>query len=353
LLEQIARRADRGGEDPFGFVHLSGVTALLGRLAEARSWAERALESYAREGPDLWPAFALRGLALVAALQGHVEEARNLSSRGLDLATASGDLVVAILHRQVLALISLSTDDLAEADLELTAAAALAERVGAKHPLRFRLEGDQAEVALALGDLDRARAAAERLERAGALAPTPWTLAIGARCRGLVEAAAGDLDGAAAALERAMVEHGTLPMPFERGRTLLVKGQVHRRRKERGLADRSLREAVRIFEELGAPLWAQKARRELARVGLRPTAPSELTGTERRVAELAAKGLSSREIAEVAFMAPKTVGNVLGRVYRKLGIGSRAELGARMSVLAERPPPDALGSESPSDSQDR
>jgi DNA-binding CsgD family transcriptional regulator len=67
-------------------------------------------------------------------------------------------------------------------------------------------------------------------------------------------------------------------------------------------------------------------------VGRRPHAPDTLTDTERRVAELAAEGLTSREIAERAFLAPKTVGNVLGRVYLKLGIHSRAELGAFMAA---------------------
>ena len=123
-------------------------------------------------------------------------------------------------------------------------------------------------------------------------------------------------------------------MPFERGRTLLAKGQVHRRRKEKRLADERLHEALAIFESLGAPLWADRARAELARIGLRPRAPDDLTETERRVAELAATGLSSRQIAEQAFLAPKTVGNVLGRVYEKLGIHSRAELGARMGGRA-------------------
>ena len=63
-----------------------------------------------------------------------------------------------------------------------------------------------------------------------------------------------------------------------------------------------------------------------------PTRRTELTETEHAVAELAAQGLSSRQIAERAFLAPKTVGNVLGRVYEKLGIHSRAELGARMAA---------------------
>jgi DNA-binding CsgD family transcriptional regulator len=89
--------------------------------------------------------------------------------------------------------------------------------------------------------------------------------------------------------------------------------------------------ALAIFDDLGAAAWAEHARTELARVGRRPRAPDELTETERRVAELAATGLSSRQIAERAFLAPKTVGNVMGRVYQKLGIHSRAELGAAMS----------------------
>jgi DNA-binding CsgD family transcriptional regulator len=125
-------------------------------------------------------------------------------------------------------------------------------------------------------------------------------------------------------------------MPFERARTILALGQLHRRRKEKRLADERLREALRVFEALGVPLWADRAAAELARVGLRPRAPHALTETERRVAELAATGLSSREIAERAFLAPKTVGNVLGRVYEKLGIHSRAELGALMGEGVER-----------------
>jgi DNA-binding CsgD family transcriptional regulator len=119
-------------------------------------------------------------------------------------------------------------------------------------------------------------------------------------------------------------------MPFERARTLLLLGTIHRRRKEKRLADERLHEALAIFERLGNPVWADRARAELARVGRRPAAPTALTETEQRVAELAAAGLSARQIAERAFLAPKTVSNVLGRVYAKLDIHTRAELGARM-----------------------
>ena len=68
----------------------------------------RAIEAYEREGADLWPAFALRGLALVDALEGRVEEARGLSTRGLELASQGGDIVVAILHRSILGFVALS-----------------------------------------------------------------------------------------------------------------------------------------------------------------------------------------------------------------------------------------------------
>ena len=117
-------------------------------------------------------------------------------------------------------------------------------------------------------------------------------------------------------------------MPFERGRTLLAKGRLHRRRREKRLADETLSEALAVFEGLGAPDWAAIVRSELARIGRRPRAPEMLTETELRVAALAATGLSNRQVAERAFLAPKTVGNVIGRVYEKLGIHSRAELGA-------------------------
>jgi DNA-binding CsgD family transcriptional regulator len=169
-----------------------------------------------------------------------------------------------------------------------------------------------------------------RLEQVGSVAPTPWTLAIGARCRGLLEAAQGDLDGAAAALGRALEEHERLPMPFERARTLLVKGQVHHRRKEKKLSDATLREALRLFDELGSPLWAERARAALARVGVRRREPEALSETERRVAELAAEGLSNQEIARHAFLSVKTVEANLTRVYRKLGIRSRAALARKL-----------------------
>ena len=71
---------------------------------------------------------------------------------------------------------------------------------------------------------------------------------------------------------------------------------------------------------------------EQARIGLRPVAPNALTSTEQAVARLAASGLTNRQVAEALVMSPKSIDGVLTRVSQKLGIHSRAELGAHMAA---------------------
>jgi DNA-binding CsgD family transcriptional regulator len=337
MTERLIRaKSGPSGDDPFNLVSLSGLQVFNGDWPAARRNAEAADEGYAREGADVFPSWRLRGVALVAAHQGRTEVARRLATEGLDHATARGDLALEVYHRQILGFVALSIGDVQEADAQLTAAQRAATASGTLHPGRFKLDGDRVEAALAIGDVERAAAIVDWLEHAGRVAPTPWTLAIAARGRGLVQAARGDVDGALDSLRRALVAHERLTMPFERGRTLLAIGQLHRRRREKRLANERLREALGTFEALGASLWADRTKAELARVGLRPRASDDLTETERRVAELAATGLSSGQIAQRVFLAPKTVGNVLGRVYDKLGIHSRAELGARMGEGRDR-----------------
>jgi DNA-binding NarL/FixJ family response regulator len=196
-----------------------------------------------------------------------------------------------------------------------------------------RHDADHVEALVELGDLERARAVLTHLEWRGRTIPRPWITVALPRARALVLAAEGDADAALAALG-ALDAEAAARVPSEHGRTLLVKGRLQRRLKQKGAAAGTLREAVAILERSGATIWAGHARRELERVGLR-RAPDELTASERRVAELAATGLTNREVALAAFMSPKTVEANLSRVYRKLGIASRAELGARMAAEGE------------------
>ncbi len=182
---------------------------------------------------------------------------------------------------------------------------------------------------IALDRLDEAERVIDALESNGRRLDRPWMLAVGARCRSMLLAARGDIDAASEAAERALREHERLPMPFELARTQLLAGQVQRRRRQREAASATLREALATFEDLGTPLWAERARAELNRAsGTRTRA--ELTASERRVAELAASGMSNRDMAAALFISPKTVEANLSRIYRKLNIHSRAELGGLM-----------------------
>jgi DNA-binding CsgD family transcriptional regulator len=189
---------------------------------------------------------------------------------------------------------------------------------------------DAVEALISLGRFAEAEPLVDRLERNGARLDRAWMLAVGARCRAMLLAANGDLDAASLAIQRAMDEHQRLPMPFERARSQLVLGQLQRRQRHKGVAAATLREVRRAFEDLGTPLWADRARSELDRATLDLSRAAEFTPSEQRVAELAASGLTNREVAAAMFISTKTVEANLSRVCRKLDIRSRAELGLRM-----------------------
>jgi DNA-binding CsgD family transcriptional regulator len=206
----------------------------------------------------------------------------------------------------------------------------LLEQIGMEDGLLDRAEPIHAEVLVGLGQIDRAREMLARLEERGRAFPRPWIDVTLPRTRAIVTAADGDV---AAAIEilNALDVSGAPTLPLEVGFNWLAKGRLLRRAKQRRAAADALREAVAIFERLGAVTWVDRARNELALVGPRRRAPDELTAAELRVAELAATGITNREIARVAFMSEKTVEAHMARVYRKLGIRSRAQLGARMA----------------------
>ena len=107
------------------------------------------------------------------------------------------------------------------------------------------------------------------------------------------------------------------------------QGTLLRRAKKRGAARTAIEDAIAGFTAIGTPLWAERARAELERLGLRPSAGA-LTETESRIAALAASGATNREIAGLMFVSVKTVEANLSRCYRKLGVRSRVELARRL-----------------------
>lgn len=189
---------------------------------------------------------------------------------------------------------------------------------------------DAVEALVEAGRVTEAETFVADLERNGHRLDRAWMLAMGARCRALVKAARGDLKGAVAAAEQAMTHHDRLQMRFERARTQLVLGTVQARSRQRE-ASASLHEALAEFEQLGTPLWAARARARLPGGADAPRKRRELTAVELRVAELAASGMTNRDVAEALSLSAKTVEATLARAYRKLGIRSRAELGRVMA----------------------
>jgi DNA-binding CsgD family transcriptional regulator len=334
LLQRALQAAQEEGDE-------SSLPSLLAHLADLECWAGnwQAAEYYATQSREasehvdhrVWRVTTVYARALIDAHLGRIDAARAEAAEGLSAAAAAGDDWAVMMLHAVLGFAELPAGNLQAADASLSAAATLADRIGLVEPAAWRFHANHVETVIGLGDLDRAEALLTRLERQGRATGRRWTLATAARCRALLLAARGDPPGAVQALDEALGHHQHLAMPFELGRTLLVSGQVQRRAKRKRLARQHLDQALGIFESLPAPTWAARARAELSRIGLRPPAPLELTATEERVAVLAASGHTNRQVAATLFLSPRTVEDNLARIYRKLGVSSRAELGAAMT----------------------
>ncbi len=124
--------------------------------------------------------------------------------------------------------------------------------------------------------------------------------------------------------------------PFQRARIQLAYGQWLRRRRQVGDSRAVLRAARDTFDALGCQRWSEHARRELRASGERsrrrvPEARDQLTAQELQIAQLAAQGLSNRDIGQRLFLSHRTISTHLYRVFPTLGITSRGELGAALA----------------------
>jgi DNA-binding CsgD family transcriptional regulator len=332
LLEEAHRAAiDEGDEASLlNVLHNLTVTECwAGNLARAMEHAGRAVELAAELGA--YPEGAGSYQTYVVA---HLGDAGAVSE-AVACAGDSGEPAIDALLAHCLALVELPVGEYERADEHLVRSVTLLDSAGFGEPAIWRVHGDAIEAALAVGDVARATEQVEWLERHAARVPIPWTVVVAARSRALLEAHQGNGDAASVSLESALAAIERCPLPFELGRTLLTAGQLHRRAKRRRAAVDALERSRAVFEQLGASLWLTRATEELSRVGVRRRAPEALTETEERVARLAATGKTNREVAQALFISPKTVEANLARVYRKLGIRSRAELGALVGPLQD------------------
>ena len=190
----------------------------------------------------------------------------------------------------------------------------------------------------------------DRNEEARALADEELALArrwgaphaIGASLRvlGLVE---GGKEGIVLLREALEILEGS-EARLEHARALVDLGAALRRANQRTEARERLREGVDLARRLGAFGLAERANEEITATGARPrkvvqTGLDALTASERRVAQLAADGMSNKEIAQTLFITIKTVEVHLSHAYRKLEISSRAQLDKALMTPAPSPTP--------------
>jgi len=236
-------------------------------------------------------------------------------------------MAVSAAYELVLAFVAASEGRWPDVDAATARSASIFQEIGTAQPLRLDATPDRIDALAALGRLDEAEALLDRFVARSAGRGWPWAEAAIARNAARLLAAQGRHNEAVAATAPALDERSASWSRFDRGRVLLVRGELLRQARSRRDAGEAIDGAIAIFETLGAPIWSERARAESARLGRNRSAGEDLTPTERRVAELAASGLRNREVADELGISPKTVEAHLAHVYEKLGIRSRAELG--------------------------
>jgi DNA-binding CsgD family transcriptional regulator len=333
VLESLCARLLERGEDsdlPDVLALLARLECVAGNLSRAAELGAQGYELARQAGSDSLAAHTAAVRALVAAHRGRVDETRAAAAEAAELAGRSGWHLAAFWASTALGLLELSLgrDEAVVATLALSIG--LVELHGLAEPSRCPFLPDAIEALVRLGELDRAEGLTNLLEDRGGELGRRWAIVTGARCRALVLAGRGDVAAGLALIDRTLPQAVSLGRPLDLARTLITKGQLERRRKQRRAARASLRRALAICEEIDATLWAERARSELARV-VHVREVNDLSATESRIAALAAGGLTNREVAAAAFLSQKTVEANLSRIYRKLGIRSRAELGVRLA----------------------
>lgn len=186
---------------------------------------------------------------------------------------------------------------------------------------------DAVEAALHSGHLTDARALAAEAVRWNlpVISQRVAALTVAITAMTAPDTEAGDL------YRSALSQPGLADFPFDHARVLLAQGMWLRRARRHTEARSALESAAEGFDRLGARPWAERARAELRAAGASTKRSlgqaHPLSAQQRRIAELAAAGSTSKEIAAQLSLSPRTVDSHLYRVFRSLGITRRAGLG--------------------------
>jgi DNA-binding CsgD family transcriptional regulator len=311
----------------WGVVHfrLGDWASAYGRLFEATRIARQT-------GQRAEVANGLAWLTLVEAGLGKEADCREHWAEALEIADELQLDTIYMISRSHLGFLELSLGRVKESIAALEHVARRAEIAGLIDPSPLLWAPDLIEAYTRAGRCDEANAALETL--AVRAEQTDRHIARAAAARGrLLLGADHDVD---AHYRDALLWHQRSSTPFERARTDLIYGEKLRRLGRRIDARRALKNALDVFEQLGARLWAERARGEFVATGIRSQRRSDpsshqLTAQEREIARVVGSGATNQEAAAALFLSPKTVEAHLSRVYRKLGLRSRTELALRLT----------------------
>jgi DNA-binding CsgD family transcriptional regulator len=325
-----AEEAGRFQESESYWERLFDVLERSGRVREARQFLDAQLDVdlSANEATTLEVM-----QAVVAVRHGDVSAAREWASLAREHAEGFGDVWNRLEADHVLGVAALQAGEPEAAEDRLRAVFDHVVAAGLLEPGTFPVAPDLVEALTWQGRHAEALEVNAWLERLAADQDHPWGLAMSERSRVLV----GLLDGSVAPQEASSrvttVADAltTLGLLHDAARAHLAIGAALRRQRQWGLARDHLESAQERFEELGAEGWLSSVRGELSRVGgRRPAAEGALTPTELEVARLAGDGLANKTIARRLNVSIGTVETHLTRAYSKLGVQSRAQLGARL-----------------------
>ncbi|RAG82176.1 LuxR family transcriptional regulator [Streptacidiphilus pinicola] len=375
-LDQVLAGA-RDEEDLGRIIRMGTASVYPDRLAEVREASWRVVRQGRRGGPARRHIGALMHLGLQDFLTGEWEEAGRLAGEGLRvceeheyrfftwyfqyiqalLAAVGGDhqashaladritqwavprkafgAVAFANHARVLA-------DLGEGNYEGAyrhAAAMSPPGVLASHtPHAMWVCMDLVEAAIRTQRFAEAQAHVRAMDEAGIASLSPRLELLVAASTALVSPD----DQVIGRFECALVVSGAEQWPFELARARLVYGERLRRMRSLTDARTQLTSAAETFERLGARPWATRANNELRATRRTRTSGTRdsvtLTAQELEIAQLAASGLTNKQIAERLYLSPRTVGSHLYQLFPKLGITSRAAL---RDALASFPSPSA------------
>ncbi|GAA5132243.1 ATP-binding protein [Pseudonocardia adelaidensis] len=299
---------------------------VLGRHREAWISGSEAMEIARDTGQPIWVSYAAGALAYLAAVEGDGDRCREHA----ELAALDGRAPASALSGASWAQAGLALLDLGDGRVQgcLDRLQAMAHGPGRHLAAVVRSVPTEIEAAVRLGRPADTAGPLALLTRWAAVMRQPWIDALLARCEALT---APDAD-ADRHFERALALHATASRPFEHARTALLYGEWLRRARRKSDARVQLSAALATFEEIGSTPWAARARAELGASGARTPQPAPspvfggLTPQELQIAQLAAQGLSNRDIAAQLILSSRTVAYHLYKAYPKLGISSRAEL---------------------------